>query len=158
MNNSDSILGLKKVDVEQVVGKLNNLLSSYQVYYQNLRGYHWNIIGKDFFELHLKFEEFYTNVQIKIDEIAERILTLESTPLHSYDKYLSHSKIGVHENVTDGSEAVKQIRIQLEQLVSQQRETLMLADSITDIATSDLMTQYISEQEKTIWMLKSFLS
>ncbi|MBO6515978.1 MAG: DNA starvation/stationary phase protection protein [Bacteroidia bacterium] len=150
--------GLRKNDIGQVVEKLNNLLSSYQVYYQNLRGYHWNIVGKDFFELHLKFEEFYNNVQVKIDEVAERILTLEATPMHSYTQYLKHSEVAIHENVTDGAEAVDQIRIQLEQLVSQQRNVLTLADDCNDIATSDLMTQYISEQEKTIWMLKSFLS
>lgn len=157
-NMSNSILGLNKSGVTQVVHKLNDLLSSYQVFYQNLRGYHWNIVGKDFFELHLKFEEFYNNAQIKIDEIAERILTLESTPLHSFQQYIKHSKVSAHENVTDGSEAVKQIKIQLEQLLVQQRETLSMAEDNKDIATSDLMTQYISEQEKTIWMLKSFLS
>ncbi len=155
---NSTILGLNKEGVAQVVTRLNDLLSSYQVFYQNLRGYHWNIVGKDFFELHLKFEEFYNNAQIKIDEIAERILTLEATPLHSFNQYVKHAKVASHENVTDGSEAVNQIRIQLEQLVVQQRETLELADENKDIATSDLMTQYISEQEKTIWMLKSFLS
>lgn len=156
MNNT--VLGLNKEGVSQVVNRLNDLLSSYQVFYQNLRGYHWNIKGKDFFELHLKFEEFYNNVQIKIDEVAERILTLESTPLHSFNQYVKHAKVVSHENVTDGSEAVNQIKIQLEQLLMQQRDTLELADQNKDIATSDLMTQYISEQEKTIWMLKSFLS
>lgn len=154
----NTILGLNKQGVSQVVNRLNDLLSSYQVFYQNLRGYHWNIVGKDFFELHLKFEEYYNNAQIKIDEIAERILTLEATPLHSFSQYITHTKVVSHENVTDGASAVNQIRIQLEQLVIQQRETLELAEENKDIATSDLMTQYISEQEKTIWMLKSFLS
>lgn len=156
MNNT--ILGLNKEGVSQVVSRLNDLLSSYQIFYQNLRGYHWNIVGKDFFELHLKFEEYYNNAQVKIDEIAERILTLEATPLHSFNQYVKHAKVVAHENVTDGAAAVNQIKIQLEQLVVQQRETLELADQNKDIATSDLMTQYISEQEKTIWMLKSFLS
>ena len=96
--------------------------------------------------------------QIKIDEIAERVLTLEATPLHSFSQYIKHTKVNVHENVTDGAEAVNQIKIQLEQLVNQQRDTLEVAEQNKDIATSDLMTQYISEQEKTIWMLKSFLS
>ena len=70
---TNSVLGLDKSGVDKVVEKLNTLLSSYQVYYQNLRGYHWNIVGKDFFELHLKFEDYYNNAQVKIDEIAERI-------------------------------------------------------------------------------------
>lgn len=155
---TNSVLGLDKSGVDKVVEKLNTLLSSYQVYYQNLRGYHWNIVGKDFFELHLKFEEYYNNAQVKIDEIAERILTLEQTPLYSFNKYLDNAAVQIHENVTDGAEAVAQIQKQLEQLINLQREALKLAEENDDIATSDLMTQYISEQEKTVWMLKSFLS
>lgn len=155
---TNSVLGLDKSGVDKVVEKLNTLLSSYQVYYQNLRGYHWNIVGKDIFELHLKFEEYYNNAQVKIDEIAERILTLEQTPLHSFNKYLDNAAVQIHENVTDGAEAVSQIQKQLEQLINLQREALKLAEENDDIATSDLMTQHISEQEKTVWMLKSFLS
>lgn len=155
---STQVLGIEQKNVEAIVEKLNGLLSSYQVYYQNMRGYHWNIIGKQFFELHLKFEEYYNNAQMKIDEIAERILTLESTPLHSFSKYLENTRVEIYENITDGAVAVNQIRMQLEQLLAQQREVLALADECKDIATSDLMTQYISEQEKTVWMLKSYLS
>lgn len=154
----NSINGLNKQNVEKVVEQLNELLSSYQMYYQNLRGFHWNIVGKAFFELHLKFEEYYNDAQIKIDEVAERILTLEHTPLHSFSEYIKHSAVSATENVTDGEEAIQHIKVQLQQLIGKQREILKLAEENDDIATSDLMTQYISQQEKTIWMLKSFLS
>jgi starvation-inducible DNA-binding protein len=155
---ANTIFGIEKSQAEKTVTALNELLSSYQVFYQNLRGYHWNIIGKDFFELHLKFEEYYNDAQVKIDEIAERILTLEATPLHSFDKYLEHSKLEIHNNVFEGAKAVDQIREQLEVLIENQKTILHMADDSNDIATSDLMTQYISAQEKTVWMLRSFLS
>jgi starvation-inducible DNA-binding protein len=73
MNNT--ILGLDSEKVKNLNLNLNELLSNFQVYYQSLRGLHWNIKGKSFFELHLKFEELYTDAQEKIDMIAERILT-----------------------------------------------------------------------------------
>ena len=69
-------LGLKKAEIEKEIHALNILLSNYQTYYQNLRGVHWNIKGKRFFELHVKFEELYNAAQEQVDEIAERILTL----------------------------------------------------------------------------------
>ena len=68
-----NILGLNKIKSEEITATLNLLLSSFQTYYQNLRGIHWNIKGKQFFELHVKFEELYTDANIKVDEIAERI-------------------------------------------------------------------------------------
>lgn len=72
MKNS---IGIDSVKAEGLVVELNQLLADYQLFYQNVRGFHWNIKGKDFFELHLKFEEFYDDAVVKIDEIAERILT-----------------------------------------------------------------------------------
>lgn len=62
---------------DQLTDKLNTLLATYQIHYQNLRALHWNVKGANFFELHLKYEELYTRTQIIIDDLAERILTLE---------------------------------------------------------------------------------
>ena len=85
-----NLIGLDKAKAYELSGMLNQLLADYQVFYQNLRGLHWNIKGKEFFELHLKFEEFYDDAVIKIDEIAERILTLESEPLHTFSDYIKY--------------------------------------------------------------------
>lgn len=68
-----NILGLPVKETEVIIGELNSLLSNYQVYYQNLRRIHWNIRGKRFFDLHVKFEELYNDSQLKIDLIAERV-------------------------------------------------------------------------------------
>ena len=65
------MLGLPVKESEAIVKELNILLSNYQVFYQNLRGLHWNIRGKRFFNLHVKFEEMYNDAQLKIDLIAE---------------------------------------------------------------------------------------
>ena len=103
---STTILGLDKVKTDGLVNDLNNLLSNFQVYYQNLRGLHWNIKGKSFFELHVKFEEYYTDSQEKIDMIAERILTLGGNPLHTFNDYSSLATVPVGKGVTQDVEAV----------------------------------------------------
>ena len=77
-------IGLDAVKAKKLAELLNVLLANYQLFYINSRGFHWNIKGEKFFELHIKFEELYTDTQLKIDEIAERILTLEHTILPSY--------------------------------------------------------------------------
>ncbi|HYH56890.1 MAG TPA: ferritin-like domain-containing protein, partial [Anseongella sp.] len=83
-----SQIGLEKDKSQRLGKKLNELLANYQVFYINARGFHWNIKGDKFFELHTKFEELYTDSLLKIDETAERVLTLGFTPLHSYSDYL----------------------------------------------------------------------
>jgi len=137
---------------------LNDLLANYQVYYQNLRGLHWNIKGKSFFELHLKFEEFYTDAQDKIDLIAERILTLEGNPKHTFADYLKLSKVTVGKNTSNDEKAVCLIVDSLATLLVLERAILKFANTVQDEGTNAMMSDFIVEQEKTIWMLKAWLT
>lgn len=100
-------IGLEKADMTQVIKKLNKLLSSYHIFYINVRGYHWNVKGEHFFSLHVKFEELYTQLQLQIDEIAERILTLGGTPLHAYSDFAEHASIKEDKEVFDGRKCVE---------------------------------------------------
>jgi len=86
-------LNLNEDKLSNVVIEMNQLLADYHLYYQNLRNFHWNIVGENFFELHNKFEELYNEARIKIDAIAERILTLRFHPLSNYSAYLKLSNI-----------------------------------------------------------------
>ena len=155
MKNS---IGINKEKATELSRELNDLLANYQLFYQNLRGLHWNIKGKEFFELHVKFEEFYDDVVIKIDEIEERILTLEGEPLHTFSDYLKTTEIKEEKNITNGSQGVEIIITNFKVLIAKERAILSLAGDAEDEGTVSLMSDYISETEKTLWMLNSYLS
>lgn len=155
--HSLNYIGLDAAKSAQLADKLNNLLATYSVFYINTRGYHWNIKGNDFFELHLKFEELYDDLKLKIDEIAERVATLGHTPLHSYTDYVKHSAVKETRDVTDGKTAVKHILDSFQHLLLQQRALLDLSDDAGDEGTNSLMSGYISQQEKLAWMYASYL-
>lgn len=150
-------IGLNKEKSVKIVNDLNQLLANYQQFYMNLRGFHWNVKGKDFFELHLKFEELYNDINIKVDDIAERILALDGVPLHSFTDYQSVAKIKEVKNLTNGAEIVSSILEDFRLLIIQQREILETAGDNGDEGTITLMSDYITEQEKTVWMLKAYL-
>ena len=150
-------IGLHKGKSHTLAEHLNELLANYQVLYMNTRGFHWNIKGSNFFELHLKFEEIYNNLQLKIDEIAERILTLGSTPLHSYTDYLKKTSIKEITHSTDGKKSLAHVLTSLEIIISLQREILDLSNNAHDEGTNALMSDYIREQEKLTWMYSSYL-
>lgn len=152
-----NLIGIDKEKAKELSQKLNVLLANYQLFYQNLRGFHWNIQGKEFFELHLKFEEFYDDAVIKIDEIAERILTLDHEPLHTFSDYLQTSKIDEEKGIKNGVKGLEIIVKNLSVLILKEREILSLAASANDEGTVSLMSDYISETEKTLWMLNSYL-
>jgi len=153
----NKILGLQKGKVEELVVNLNELLANFQVYYQNLRGLHWNIKGKSFFELHVKFEELYTDSQEKVDLIAERILTLEGTPLHTFDDYLSLASIAIGNNISQDREAVQLVVESLNRLIEIERVILSKSGKADDEGTNSLMSDFVAEQEKTLWMMKAWL-
>ena len=150
-------IGLDIQKSENLAGKLNALLANYSIFYQNTRGYHWNIKGEKFFELHLKFEELYNDLFTKIDEVAERILTLGHTPNHSFSDYRSISTITESGKVTEGREAVKQVLEAFQTLLLMQRELLDLSADANDEGTNALMSDYIREQEKLVWMYSAYL-
>ena len=153
-----TLIGLDKVKTESLIEGLNTLLANYQVYYQNLRGLHWNIKGKNFFELHVKFEEFYTDSQEKIDMIAERILTLGGTPLHTFSDYVELTKVPVGKNVTNDEQSVQLVVTSLAELLKIERVLLEESDGADDEGTNSMMSDFISEQEKTVWMLNAWLN
>ena len=150
-------IGLPVQGSEQMAEQLNTLLANFQLHYQNLRGLHWNLRGRDFFELHVKFEEFYNDAQVKIDDLAERILTMGFTPKHTYSSYLKSATIVPAENVSKGVDGVKIVVDALNILLSIERDVLSAANEQGDDGTADMMTQFIAQQEKEIWMLNAWL-
>ncbi|MEZ5025763.1 MAG: DNA starvation/stationary phase protection protein [Chitinophagales bacterium] len=155
--NTLTAIGLDSILSKDLAEQLNVLLSNYQTYYQNTRGLHWNIKGKHFFELHVKFEEIYTDAQEKIDLIAERILTLGFTPLHTFSDYVKNSSIKEGKNISDAKVAVGLIVDSLQTIVVLERKILPIAEKLNDEGTITLLTDFITQQEKEIWMYSSWL-
>jgi len=151
-------IGLDRAEAALLSNQLNTLLANYSIFYQNTRGYHWNIRGEKFFELHLKFEELYNDLLLKIDEIAERILTLGHHPSHNYSEYAREATIQESQLVTEGTQAVKEILNAFQAIMPMQRALLKQAAEIGDEGTSALMSDYIRAQEKMVWMYSAFLN
>ena len=158
MKTNLNMIGLDTNVSNQLSEKLNQLLANYQIFYMNTRGFHWNIKGANFFELHAKFEELYNDLLVKVDEIAERILTLGNTPVHSYSQYIKLSAIQEQTNITGGKEAVAGILASLKAVITLEREILDLASEAGDEGTGALMSDYIREQEKLAWMYNAYLA
>src|SRR6478609_8440519 len=102
-------IGLDTENSKKLTDSLNILLANYQLFYINARGFHWNITGDKFFELHAKFEELYNDLLLKVDEVAERILTLGNTPLHTFSDYVDTATITEAKNISVDKDAMQNI-------------------------------------------------
>ena len=150
-------IGLDATKINELADDLNHLLANFQIYYQNLRGIHWNVKGKRFFELHVKFEELYNDANLKVDSIAERILTLGEVPLHTFEDYSKNAQVPVGKNISEDEKAVRLIVHSLTELLKIERGILDKSDHMDDEGTNAMMSDFIKEQEKTVWMMKAWL-
>lgn len=149
-------LHLNDKKVANVIDALHTLLADFQIHYTNLRGLHWNIKGHGFFVLHEKFENMYDDAAEKIDEIAERILMLGGTPENKFSEYLKTACVKEVSNITCGGEAVEHVLETYKHLIQEERKVIDIATEANDVVTADLLTGYLKEQEKMIWMLVAF--
>ncbi len=151
-------IGLDQTAAAQLAKDLNHLLAQYQVFYMNVRGLHWNIRGEKFFELHVQFETLYTDLQLKVDEIAERILTLGHVPMHTYAEYLQHSELTIAKDISNWRAAVGNVLDAFQKVIVIQRRLLVLSGEIGDEGTNALMSDYIRAQEKSVWMFGALMN
>lgn len=152
-------IGLEEVKIKPTVQQLNELLANYHIHYQKLRGCHWNVKGKSFFTLHVKFEELYTNAIASIDELAERILTLGQSPISTYKEYIKVSSI--KEIDTIGLKDVKMVEAILDdftKLIEMERKIMEATEENGDDGTNDMINKFMQFKEKNTWMLSAFCS
>ena len=147
---------LEEKGANTIVLSLQQLLADFQIHYANLRGFHWNIKGHGFFVLHSKFEDLYNGAAEKVDEIAERILMLGGTPANKYSDYLKMAQIKEVDGVNKADDALNHILETYGHLIAEERKILSLASSHNDEVTVAMMSDYLKEQEKMVWMLTAY--
>jgi len=143
--------------MSQLNDDLIALQADYQVLYQKVRHYHWNVRGPQFFQLHAQFEQMYLATAIKVDEIAERILALGAAPLRTYGDVLKHAGLKEDPSLPNAQEMVKNLHDDLVALTAKLRAVVEKAEKADDPATLNLAEGYADEQEKEAWMLRAFL-
>ena len=144
--------------MEETLKQLNLLLSDLNVFYRKLQNYHWNIVGKDFFIIHAKLEEYYDGINEQIDEIGEHILVLEGQPLGTMRDYLNNTCIAEAKNEKINDFTVfENVKNDYEKLLEKVIKIKKESDEENLYATSSLMDEYILSYTKTLWMIKQMM-
>lgn len=137
---------------------LSHLLADYQVFYQKLRGYHWNVTGPLFFGLHQQFEEMYNDAALKVDEVAERLAARGVRPPSTLKETLELTRLTEDGATADPRQMVQQVIDDLGSLNGSLRELSATAGESGDAASINLLDGFADGQEKTAWMLRAFLA
>lgn len=147
----------KNTQTQSVEEVLNRQVANLNVLYVKIHNYHWYVKGSNFFTLHVKFEELYNEVTLKMDEIAERLLTLKGSPAATLKEYLEISSIQEASGNEDAKTMVQNLIEDFATVCEEFQEGIELADNSDDQPTSDMLTGFKADLEKHMWMLRSFL-
>ena len=140
--------------MEEIVKNLNEFLCDLEVMNVKLQNYHWNVNGKGFFITHEKLEEYYDEIRVQIDEIAEHILSLGYQPLGTMQDFMKNSEIQEAKNEKIKSlQIIKNVIQDLNILQQKAIKIKQEAEKQSDYATSALIDNYLSNYAKKLWML-----
>ncbi|WP_310831597.1 Dps family protein [Paenibacillus pedocola] len=137
---------------------LNRQTANWSLLGVKLHHYHWYVSGSQFFTLHAKFEELYTEAATYVDDLAERLLAIGGKPASTMTQYLALSEL----KEAAGSESPKEMVAQLVKdfaLVSEElKSAIAAAEELSDQPTADLLIGIRSSVEKHAWMLNAYLA
>ncbi|MCI5107539.1 MAG: DNA starvation/stationary phase protection protein [Pseudomonadales bacterium] len=150
-------IGISEQQRQEVAEKLKVLLADSYTLYLQTHNFHWNVTGPQFRELHLMFEEHYTELATAVDEIAERIRTLGVFAPGTYKQFANLSHIKETDEIPSGPEMVAILTEGHEQIVRTCRDVLAVAQEADDESSASLVSDRMVLHEKTAWMLRSLL-
>ncbi|WNO09186.1 Dps family protein [Teredinibacter sp. KSP-S5-2] len=148
-------IGINEQDRLSIAEGLKKLLADSYTLYLQTHNFHWNVTGPQFREMHLMFEEHYTELAVAVDDIAERIRTLDVPAPGTYKAFAKLTSIKEIEGVPSAEEMVDYLTQGHEQVVKTAREVLKLAQDANDESTSALVSDRMRIHEKTAWMLRA---
>ncbi len=148
-------IGINKADRTEVAEGLKRLLADSYTLYLQTHNFHWNVEGPRFRELHLMFEEHYTELAVAVDDIAERIRTLDVAAPGTYKEFARLSSIDEVDGVPDAKQMVDLLTHGHEQVVKTCRDVLKLANDADDESTAAMASDRMRIHEKTAWMLRA---
>ena len=152
-------MGWKPEQIDKISHALNSVLANYNVHFQKLRNFHWNVTGSDFFDLHIEFEAQYKEALEHIDEIAERIRVFGETPFSTMKEYLHESEIKESSSTQmDSDLMVRELLSDYRVLLQYLSAVVQIASEQHDAGTENLIKGFIKKIEKHHWMLTSFLA
>ncbi|MBT2700518.1 DNA starvation/stationary phase protection protein [Bacillus sp. ISL-40] len=141
----------------QLVSILNKQIANWSVLYTKLHNYHWYVKGGQFFTLHVKFEEFYNEAGLHVDELAERLLAIGGKPAATMKEYLEISSIKEATDNETADEMVESVINDFSIIIGELKEGMSFADEKNDETTGDMLLAIHSGLEKHVWMLTAFL-
>ncbi|WP_310556297.1 DNA starvation/stationary phase protection protein [Flavobacterium sp.] len=152
-------IGMSEIHLKRSIDLFSVVLSDEMTLYIKTRKFHWNVAGESFMELHKLFEAQYSELEIIIDEVAERINKLGGKTIGTMNEFTLLSRIVEHPNKYPIQRAmISELLSDHEMIISELRKDIdVCADECHDVGSADLLTGILQQHETIAWILRRYL-
>jgi len=151
-------IDLSKETRDQMIATLNQALGDLFDLYSQTKQAHWNVKGKEFYQLHELFDELAGELLGFIDMVAERVTALGGEARGTVRMAAGGSQIEEYpDGVFEGLEIVNVLADRYSKLGASVREGIDAAEEAGDMTTSDLLIDVSRELDKSLWFLEAHL-
>jgi len=148
-------IGINQADREAIAEHLKSLLADSYLLYLQTHNFHWNVTGPMFNQLHLMFEEHYTELAVAVDDIAERIRSLDVPAPGTYKAFSQLSSINEVDGVPSAEKMIELLTKGHAQVIKTCGAALKIAQNADDESSAALISDRMRIHEKTAWMLRA---
>ncbi|WP_339839475.1 DNA starvation/stationary phase protection protein [uncultured Flavobacterium sp.] len=152
----DTKLGIPQEDIKSNIKNLTVVLASEMVLYVKTRKFHWNVAGNSFMEMHKLFEAQYNELELIIDEVAERIGKLGDKSIGTMKEFNEHSVLTESTKYEEKEAMVKELLDDYRTLISKIRDFIKETEKTADFGTADFLTAIIQKHEEQAWVLRRY--
>lgn len=144
--------------MEKEIDILNEYMCNLKVFNNNLYNLHFNIIGDSFMGLHKKLEEYYTEIAIMYDKVAERIKMMGGYPTTSLSKIEEISSIkSMKSKDYTGKQVLEILDNDFSFIKDYTKDLIEYFDNIKDYYTINILNDNLNYIYKNLWMIKTSL-
>jgi starvation-inducible DNA-binding protein len=132
-------------------------LSNLVVFGFMAQGFHWNVTGRDFYQLHELFGEIYEDAFEAIDPMAEQIRTMGASAPFTLDEFQRLAMIDIVTAPIDASAMIRTLLTANDQVTAALNEAFAIATDINAQGIVDFLAGRIDRHQKWAWMLRESL-
>jgi len=151
-------IGMTEKERKKVADEITNFLADTYALYLKTQNFHWNMVGPQFFSLHVLFQKQYEEMAEAIDEIAERVRTLGFYAEGSFSAFKKRTTISEENKPVKQDDMIKKLVKDHELIAKKYRPLILLAQEHHDEMTADLVIKRLEVHEKAAWLLRSHLN
>lgn len=152
-------IGISEKHLSNSIQLLSKVLADEVTLYTKTRKFHWNVSGESFMELHKLFEAQYTELEVAIDEVAERINKLGGKTIGTMKEFLALTRIKESSNYPSQKEMLKELLADHEMItIALRKDITTCVEENQDAGTGDFITGLMQQHESIAWILRRYLN